>query len=151
MRNFVFLWMLGLILTSGLQAGNARSGQGMGVILGDPTGLSGKIWLGPHTAVDGAVAWSFRNESAFHIHGDYLFHNFGLFKIEKGILPLYYGIGGRIKLENDTRVGVRLPVGMNYLFQNSPLDIFLEVVPILELIPATEFNFNAALGARFFF
>ncbi|RMG63679.1 MAG: hypothetical protein D6715_10895 [Calditrichaeota bacterium] len=120
-------------------------------MVGDPTGISGKVWLGPHTALDAGVAWSFRDESAFHLHGDYLFHNFGIFRVEKGILPLYYGIGGRIKLEKDTRIGIRLPVGMNYLFEQSPVDLFLEVVPILELVPATELQFNAAIGVRYFF
>jgi hypothetical protein len=31
------------------------------------------------------------------------------------------------------------------------VDIFLEVVPILDLAPKTDFKINAAIGARYFF
>ena len=40
---------------------------------------------------------------------------------------------------------------LNYIFETSPFDVFLEVVPVLDLAPDTEFDFNAAIGARFFF
>jgi hypothetical protein len=40
---------------------------------------------------------------------------------------------------------------LTYIFQSAPVDIFFEVVPILDLVPDTEFDLNAALGARFFF
>ncbi|UCH66063.1 MAG: hypothetical protein JSW63_02715, partial [Ignavibacterium sp.] len=66
--------------------------------------------------------------------------------------PIYYGIGARLKFgEEDTKLAVRIPVGAAYLFEDAPVDIFLEVVPMLELIPKTKFQFNAALGARYFF
>ena len=42
-------------------------------------------------------------------------------------------------------------VSLDYIFDGAPVDVFVQVVPILELAPATEFNVNAALGARFFF
>jgi len=48
-------------------------------------------------------------------------------------------------------LAVRIPVGIDYLFSDAPVDIFLEVVPMLDLIPKTKFQFNAALGARYFF
>ncbi len=124
---------------------------GLGIILGEPTGLSLKLWTGNSTAFDGAVAWSFGKNDAFHIHGDFLVHNYKLIKVSKGRLPVYYGIGGRIKMEEESKLGVRIPVGLNYLFEDAPLDIFLEIVPVLELIPATDFSMNAAIGIRFFF
>ena len=82
---------------------------------------------------------------------DYLFHNYGIFKVKQGKLPLYYGIGGRVKFEEETRVGVRIPVGICYLFRNQPLDVFFEIVPILDLTPETDFDINASVGVRFFF
>jgi len=42
-------------------------------------------------------------------------------------------------------------VGLLYTFQNEPIDIFLEIVPLLELIPDTKFGLDAALGARYYF
>jgi len=128
-----------------------NSGVGLGLIVGEPTGISFKYWTGSTTAFDGALAWSFIDEGAFHIHGDYIFHNFTLITIPEGKLPFYYGIGARLKTSHDSRLGVRVPFGLAYLFQNAPVDIFLEIVPILDLTPKTDFSINAAIGARYFF
>ena len=130
-----------------------NKGFGLGVIIGEPSGVSAKSWMTSTTAVDAAIAWSFVDNGALHIHADYLIHNFQLISIDvKGKLPIYYGIGARIKFGNDdTRLAVRIPVGIDYMFGDAPVDIFLEVVPMLELIPKTKFQFNAALGARYFF
>ena len=129
-----------------------QSGFGVGVIIGEPTGVCGKYWLDDLTAIDAGVAWAFKDEGAVHVHVDYLFHKFEVFTVDKGKLPLYYGIGGRVKFdEDDSLFGVRIPVGMNYLFANDPLDLFLEIVPILNLAPETDLSFNGAIGIRFFF
>lgn len=149
-RTAVFFALIAVV-SSGT-AGAQDSGFGLGIILGEPTGLSGKLWIGNSVAVDGAAAWSFGKKSALHLHADYLVHSFGLFGVEKGKLPLYYGIGGRIKFKDgDDKVGIRIPVGIDYLFANIPLDIFLEIVPLLDLTPSTEFALNAGIGIRYFF
>ncbi len=128
---------------------------GLGIIAGEPTGPCFKFWTGARTAIDGALAWSFsHHHTSMHIHADYLMHSFGVIKVEKGKLPVYYGIGGRIKFvegNGDDKIGVRVPVGLAYLFADAPLDLFIEIVPVLDLTPDTEMDFNAALGVRFFF
>lgn len=144
-----------VFLVAGFFAVNVFSqgdGFGAGVILGEPTGLSAKLWLSEKTAIDGGLAWSFaNNESAMHIHADFLVHSFNLIQVSKGQLPLYFGIGPRIKLANDLMLGVRIPVGLAYHFSEAPLDVFFELVPIMDLIPETRFNFNAAIGVRYWF
>jgi len=127
------------------------SGFGLGIIIGEPTGISAKQWTGSRTAIDGAVAWSFKKERAVHLHGDLLYHSFSAARINRGKLSWYYGIGGRIKFEVDSKVGVRVPLGMDYLLGTAPLDFFLELVPILDLAPSTDFSLNAAIGIRYFF
>ena len=69
------------------------------------------------------------------------------------MLPLYFGVGGRLRLRDnrDDDIGVRIPVGLAYMFADAPFDIFVEVVPILDLVPDTDFDLNAALGGRFYF
>lgn len=147
LRSILLSVLAVLLMTISSQAGNFEAG----IIVGEPTGLCIKIWTGRTTAFDGAIAWSFLDEGAFHIHGDYLFHNFDLIDVSKGSLPFYYGLGGRIKTEDDTRLGARIPVGLEYRFANTPLDIFIEVVPILDIAPEMDFSFNAAIGIRFQF
>lgn len=148
-RSIIFL-VLTAVLTCGTVEAQDR-GFGLGIILGEPTGITGKLWTGYNTAIDGAVAWSFEKESSMHLHGDLLFHNFRRAKVDKGKLLLYYGIGGRVKFEDDSKVGVRVPLGINYLFAKAPLDFFLEIVPILDLAPSTDFSLNGAIGIRYFF
>ena len=70
--------------------------------------------------------------------------------VDKGILPLYYGVGARFLFANDSHLGIRGVIGLNYLFDNVPLDIFLEIVPIFDFIPETELSFNGGIGIRYF-
>ncbi|HUW22419.1 MAG TPA: hypothetical protein VMW39_00060 [bacterium] len=124
---------------------------GLGIILGSPTGLSAKIWLSKSTAFDGAAAWSFSRKGRFQIHGDYLWHNFNLIKVEEGSFPLYYGLGFRFNFGDETEAGIRFPIGLEYLFSRAPFDVFIEVVPVLRVIKKTDFEMEGAIGVRFFF
>ena len=130
-----------------------ESGFGIGVVVGEPTGISLKLWRGKYRAICGAAGWSLAGEKHFHINGDYIFHNFELIKLEKGKLPIYYGFGGRIKAKegSNTEIGVRIPLGMDYFIPDTPLDIFFELVPTLDVIPETDVDINFGLGIRFFF
>lgn len=147
--TFIIILFLAAVICDANFAQNKH--VGVGIIVGEPTGLSFKYWTSSTTAFDAALAWSFIDGGAFHIHADYIFHNFNLIRISEGKLPFYYGIGGRIKTADKFRFGVRVPLGLAYMFNTAPVDIFLEVVPILDLAPKTDFKINAAIGARYFF
>ena len=41
--------------------------------------------------------------------------------------------------------------GIGYMFEDAPFDLFLEIAPILDLLPSTKMSANAGFGARFFF
>lgn len=143
------------------------SGFGAGIMVGEPTGVSVKGWLSADRAIDGGLAWSLRGASYFSIHADYLFHNMELIKLNKGRLPLYYGPGVRLRSwtgdrywdhgrwygyeGSRARLGVRFPVGLDYLPDNSPVDVFLEVAPALDLLPSTSFDIGAAIRVRYWF
>lgn len=142
-----------LVLIAGVFALNVFAqdrGFGIGVILGEPTGLSVKSWITSKTAVDAAVAWALHDPS-LHIHADFLVHKFDLVTISEGQLPFYLGLGARVKLADETMFGARIPIGIDYLFEEAPLDIFFEIVPILNLVPSTAFDLNLAIGIRYFF
>ncbi len=126
---------------------------GIGVILGEPTGLSAKMWTSANTAFDLGVAWSFSGNGHFHIHADYLIHRFGIFNVSKGALPLYFGVGGRIVFrdEADDQIGIRFPIGIEYYFDDLPIAVFVEIVPILDLAPSSDFDINGGLGGRIYF
>ena len=124
---------------------------GLGIILGEPTGLSAKWWTGKTMAFDAGAAWSFVSGEFFQIHGDLLFHDFNLFKVEKGKMALYYGFGGRVKMADVTIISVRVPIGISYQFEKTAIELFLEIVPMLDIVPATEVGIGGGAGFRYYF
>jgi len=134
-------------------AGSNSSGFGMGIMLGEPSGLSGKLWSGGNNAFDFGLAWSTSKNSGVAFHADYVWHKMDMISVDKGALPFYYGIGVRYRNRDnsDDNIGVRVPFGLDYLFAQSAFDVFFEVVPILDLAPDTDFDINVALGGRYFF
>ncbi|MGA1869733.1 MAG: BAPKO_0422 family outer member beta-barrel protein [bacterium] len=126
---------------------------GIGVIVGKPTGLSCKYWLSQGTAIDFAAEWSFGDRESGHIHGDYLLHRFDLVKIEERSFIVSYGIGARIwfKEDEDTRVGIRIPISLAYMFSRDPFEVFIEGAPIIDIAPKTKLDHNLGLGVRFYF
>ncbi len=152
-KIFICMVLIAVLIPVSSAASEHRSSFGAGIILGEPTGVSMKLWTGGSTAVQGAVAWSFTEHTNLHLHADYIWHRWNVIKVEKGSLPLYFGVGGRLRLrdEVDDTLGVRFPVGLAYEFADAPFDLFLELVPVLDLTPSSEFDLNAALGGRYYF
>lgn len=126
---------------------------GLGIILGEPTGINLKMFMSERNALNFGVAWSLSGNNDLHLQGDYLLHWYGKINPEVGRMPIYAGLGARIKLrENaDDNFGIRIPVGLAYEFADAPFDIFGELVPLLELTPDTDFDLEGAIGARFWF
>jgi hypothetical protein len=149
MRSSLFL-LLGILLLS-IPTIALDNDFGVGIVLGEPSGLCFKTWTGRTTAIDGAIAWSFGDGEAFHFHVDYLIHDFRMFQARKGDLVFYYGFGGRIKAQENSRIGIRIPLGLSYIFAKAPIDIFLELAPGIDLSPSTDFWVNGCVGFRYYF
>jgi len=138
-----------LAILTGFSPG--RGDTGLGLIAGNPTGISFKYFTSTTRAIDAAAAWSFTDDWVM-IHSDYLWHSFGDIEVDKGQFPWYYGLGGWVAFgEDDVYAGGRLPVGVEYLFAHQDIDLFLEVAAGLSVIPETDFRVDAAIGIRFFF
>tara|TARA_R110000868_G_scaffold259361_5_gene517348 strand:+ start:119014 stop:119484 length:471 start_codon:yes stop_codon:yes gene_type:complete len=129
----------------------SKGSNGLGLMIGDPTGISFKSWTSSKNAFDLGAAWSLENNGGVSIHGDYLWHSW--LNVEKGNLAFYYGIGARARFieNNDTSLGARIPLGITYLFADAPLDLFIEVAPVVDLIPDTDANGDGAIGLRYYF
>jgi hypothetical protein len=126
---------------------------GLGIMMGEPTGLSWKYFLNHEFALDGGLGWSFRDETDPHLHADLLWHKFDLIPVPEGQLPVYVGVGGRVKFRDnrEDRVGIRFPVGISYLFDDLPMDAFFEFAPIIDFAPSTRGGFNIGAGVRWWF
>ncbi len=127
---------------------------GAGIILGEPTGGSLKYWLNDTLAIDGAVGWSSHDHSNLYMHSDVLWHNFDLIPVSRGRLPIYIGVGGLFRVRDDNRdnqAGVRIPVGVSYMFDNAPIDVFAEIGPALDVTPDVRGEMTGGVGIRFWF
>jgi len=131
----------------------------LGLILGEPTGLTGNIWLTPSTSVDWAAAWSFREKASVHLHADYLRYPMRIASDGETVGHLYYGLGLRFRVretehpavEDAGLLGVRVPLGLRLHGGHEALAFFLEIAPVLNLVPETSFGANGALGVRYVF
>ncbi len=127
---------------------------GAGIILGEPTGLSVKYWLNDKLAIDGAAGFSTADHTEFYLHSDVLWHNFDLIPVPQGRMPVYFGIGalGRLRDDHqDNQVGIRFPVGVSYMFENAPVDVFVEVAPAIDVAPAAQGEITGGVGIRYWF
>lgn len=167
MLRKILLSTFSLTLFALLLAGNPAHAQksenkvGLGLMVGEPTGISFKAWTSETNAIDAGLAWSVGRYDAINFHADYLWHHFDIFgdEIDHGQLPVYYGVGGRIVFADDypdqgdenVVLGVRVPAGINYLFEDSPIGLFLEIAPVVNIIPETDFDLDSSLGVRYYF
>ena len=159
-RRFAWAFLAGAAVAAAPAPARADGGPfGLGIILGEPTGLSAKLFLSGQHAVDGALSYSLV-DSALYLHADYLLH-FSGWILRAGsthhLLP-YLGIGGEIAVRGDHEhhtggggIGVRVPFGLAWIPGHLPIDIFLEIAPGLFLLPATDPDLDAGLGLRYFF
>jgi hypothetical protein len=127
---------------------------GAGIIIGEPTGLSAKYFLNDKLAIDGAAGWSFDDHTEFYLHSDLLYHKFDLINVSKGRVAVYFGGGVLCRFrddDHDNEVGVRVPVGISYMFENAPVDIFAEIAPGIDLSPSTRGDITGGIGIRYWF
>ena len=161
----LYLTSIALCLCLAVQVSVAQEHTfGLGVIIGEPTGVSAKLWTSSTTAFDFGLGLSlgtdrisnydgnYNGGSRLHFHMDFLWHYFDAFG-SSGRVPLYYGFGGRINTgagyNNST--AIRGVIGIAWMPRETPIDIFLELVPSLQLTSSTGFTTDAGFGGRYYF
>ncbi len=138
---------------------------GIGIILGEPTGVSAKLYLGgrSNAAVD-AAAGSAVVGGGIQAHGDFLLHPWVLTDEEKFVLPAYVGVGVRLldadrgRTASDFHIGIRAVVGMVFDFKTIPLDVFVEVAGVGDYVISDDdeekgfgVDLNGGAGVRYWF
>lgn len=137
----------------------AKADSAIGVVLGDPSGLSGRTSLDGQHSLEGALAYSSSGDhSGVHIHATYLWDRARVFTIEdSGPIEMYYGLGARLitidsgKHDGEVAIGPRAPLGLLYNVNNPDLEIFGELSLALDLTPDTDVDLDAGIGVRFRF
>ncbi len=118
---------------------------GVGLELGEPTGINGKVFLQPDQALDfgiGEIYHHYYGGDGGHIYVDYLWHPTVLTSQEAFELPFYIGVGGRAwsfdyncggrTCTGAEAFGIRVPIGISFDLNNVPLDIFVQATPTLD-------------------
>jgi len=161
----IYITVLALSLLLTVQASFAQNHAfGLGVIVGEPTGVSAKLWTTPTTAFDFGLGLSlgtdrisnydghYNGGTRLHFHMDYLWHYFDAIG-SSGRVPLYYGFGGRINTGAgyNSSTAIRGVIGLAWMPIETPIDIFLELVPSLQLTSSTGLTMDAGLGGRYYF
>ena len=140
---------------------------GLGLELGTSDGVNAKYFLSESRALDFGVGevYDYDNYRGLHLYVDHLWHPVSLASTASFELPFYIGVGGSFWSWEDPRVmsgdalGVRVPIGIAFDFNDVPLDIFLQAVPTLDLFYNTPVGYDRAAylvvegsaGIRFWF
>lgn len=151
-KSLLLIFTLGLIglISTTANAQDTNGGKtGLGVMIGEPTGITLKSWFNQTNSIDAGLAWSLSGNDAIYIHADYQWHKW--LDVEQGSLAFFYGLGGRAIFANDTFFGARIPLGLTYLAPEAPLEFYLEVAPVINLIPDTDGDADGGIGVRYYF
>jgi hypothetical protein len=128
---------------------------GAGIVVGSDSGISLAWRLSANNTIQGSVGWNFSDSDSMSLTADYLFHFDDILTFDTITIPVYIGGGVRTTLpfsdDSGFTLGARIPVGIRWLFEEYPVEAFLEISPGLKLIPKTAAAIGFGLGARWYF
>ena len=128
-------------------------GIGAGFGVGEPMGIAVAYRPNKGHTLAAMTGWSF-SESTLHLHVDYLATISTIRPNQSAIsFGIYGGVGPTLNLgraDEQTGFGIRIPVGVSIAFEK-PVDVFLEVAPVLGAIPEVKLYANGTVGVRAWF
>ena len=128
---------------------------GLGVGLGAPTGLTGKMWLGDWSAVQFSVGGDIGvfNDVAGVVDYVFQFRPFDTGEPDVSV-PLHIGagvnVGGNL-YENITgvwRIGPRAVIGLSVMMKTLPIDIYVETAPTIYVVDSFGISMDGQIGIR---
>ncbi len=147
LKRILFFSSLLIILTSIGFAQNQGSGLGLGLQIGEPTGVSVKGWLSHKGAFQLGIGWPTMSQtSGMAVSAEYLWHSYALSSREW--FPLSYGLGG---IFGNNLIAARGIFGLAWWPHRSSIDIYLQIAPALYFKPSSTFELDFGLGIRYFF
>ena len=68
---------------------------GVGIVIGEPTGIAAKLYLHDDRAIQAAIGAAFVG-GGYQVHADYVFHPWILQDRDSFVMPVYLGPGIRL-------------------------------------------------------
>ena len=146
---------------------------GLGLIAGEPTGGTLKLWLGGGMALQSHLAITWWGVDRFFGSVDFLWHPSVVTTNRYFELHWYFGVGGAAGFrapfddpdrprgpgddpgdddwEADPAAWIRVPFGFSFLFEAVPVEAFVEFGPSMRLYPPIGFGPFLAVGGRWVF
>jgi hypothetical protein len=131
---------------------------GIGLVLGEPTGITAKLYLDDDTAIQGAVGINFYG-SGVQANAEYLWHPWIVQDRDLLVMPIYLGPGlravdyGGRGVDSHFAMGLRAVVGLLFDFKEQPLDAFVELGGVVEYDFTNGWGpgLNIGAGVRYYF
>ncbi|WP_103927594.1 hypothetical protein [Petrotoga sp. SL27] len=114
---------------------------GIGVKIGEPSGLYIRSYTSSMSFAGITAAWSFSHNS-FTIQADYNAVSPNVF----GDIDFSYGGGIHVGVQDDLNLGIRFPLALNFAIPETPVLTFLEIAPGFMFLPSTDFDLSGGLG-----
>ena len=124
---------------------------GLGIIVGQPTGLTAAFELSENTMIDAALGLELFDNRDFYLHVEFDYFLPTLVSGSSVSLDGYLGIGGFFANHNDPVIGARAPFGLSLWFTNVPLQLFAELSLLLPITPDVDLHVRGAGGFRYYF
>ena len=145
--------LIAVLFLSVLAEAKAGGPFGLGVMVGAPTGVTGKYWTSSTRAWTGALAFDVGHyhDDAFYLNIMHNWHDFHLASVSRGDLPFYLGVGGRLWAAHHFGLGVRGCGGVSWMPPVTPIDIFLEIGVVVDIVEDRGGDVDLGLGFRYYF
>ena len=159
MRTLVVLLVLAI-------ATPARADVGLGLFVGEPTGIDLKLGLSRRSALDVLVGWysgwndDRRIDDGAYVHVTYLVTPV----VGRGrsvLVPLRLGIGAAVfddagRFDEDLHVAMRIPLQVGLMFRSVPLELYGEIAFKATFVDGDAndhpfLDLDGGIGLRFYF
>lgn len=127
---------------------------GIGAVAGEPIGLSAQVRLGAPrlgSAVNVAVGLQLLEDNDLYAHADYIVLLAELVRTPSVSLPLYAGGGLFFSDSAGSRLGARLPLGLQLDLRRTRVHLFAEVALRISVVDDFGAGVGGAGGVRYFF
>lgn len=148
-----------LISSHAANAQTSKGNLGLGLVIGDITGITGKYLYEDNKGIAASVGL---DENHFHLDVDHIWDT--KINLDGDRFDVYYGLGlqlhthdnhyyenYKVRHEDEANLGVRVPLGIQHFFREPPIQVFFEIAPTLVFLGHTGLDINFALGSRYFF